>query len=1120
MGSRPPMGLRVLVVDPAEASRTHTEKLLQATDFQVSVVGTGAEAMELMAQQGHTFDIVLKDHEPPLSNALRFMRKLRGEGKQVPVVVVSTQDSHDTVFRCIRNGAADYLVKPLRLNELRNLWTRVWQTQGVGHQQAGHPEERRPDNGSGDGSEETCIIEDVEPTSKASKEGSAPDEAEPCQTAAQGNGGAGAHADAAPAGTGNASSDQPGSNNWAAGKADGSGSGGATQGGPGTAAVGSNFCTNGSNGNGSNGNGNGYASTTGKQQQHHHHHHHRHHHHHHHAMREEEEEGEEGAGATLASFGQQGPFSPPPPRPPAADAEPPSGEPGSQGNGATAGTCTGTGTGTGNGTTGNGGVTSRLAAASVPAGDAAQDGEAEEAPWGAPAAAAEDRAEPMDTEGEGGAPAAGAALHTAPPPAPQGAAGANEVAEVAEALASLRDSGPSSGSGTPYSVGRTSRPAPGSATHAGWRGTASADAARPLSSRAHPAASQPQADSAPATLTCQPAATMTTVQFPRPPLPPPLFIATAAQQQQQAFSAQQLGRTASLPMSGVSLPSPAGGAQGQQQFQQQQQQQQYPPQFLPFPVLPPFMAPPPGFAWGGAAITGQLPGQPAQQAQQAAAAATAGAGAQQAAAAVSGGAAVKQEAGAGSGGAGQVVPVAPVAPAYSAAYAGDLQAILLAQHQSLQQQHAMMMQQYQLAASAAAAAGLPPPPAPQPPVPPPVWPTMPAASWQTVSGPGAPLRPGAPAASSLRPANTAVLPPLPSASGGASGAAGGSVPPSIGLGAAAPGASAGTSLLGGASLPDLPLLSGEERSRREARAAALHKYREKRKRLNFGKKIRYQSRKALAEARPRVKGQFVRVAKEKMGQEVSSAGGAAAGTAGAGPDQPGRGLKASKPARKRGTGPRRRDAGRALAACAQPCDAPASPPSRPLRVVEQCAADEADEYDECQEDDDAGAEEETGSGTCAGVLDGSAAPAPTADADAEPMDVERPVRRSARRQGRRAAERAQSASQSAGSKGGARGTGAGEGSPPPACSLAPQADAAGTLPASPPLAAALPARGQVLRPPLPPAQRKAGAAAAEPAVGLPSAAQKQRRAQAPAAKRAKAAAPGGRAGSSDSGSNH
>lgn len=40
--------------------------------------------------------------------------------------VISEAEDRQEVFRCLKLGAADYLVKPLRLQELRNIWTRVW----------------------------------------------------------------------------------------------------------------------------------------------------------------------------------------------------------------------------------------------------------------------------------------------------------------------------------------------------------------------------------------------------------------------------------------------------------------------------------------------------------------------------------------------------------------------------------------------------------------------------------------------------------------------------------------------------------------------------------------------------------------------------------------------------------------------------------------------------------------------------------------------------------------------------------------------------------------------------------------------------------------------------------
>jgi hypothetical protein len=40
--------------------------------------------------------------------------------------VVSNQDSRDVVLKCLSSGAADYWVRPIRPNEIRMLWTRVW----------------------------------------------------------------------------------------------------------------------------------------------------------------------------------------------------------------------------------------------------------------------------------------------------------------------------------------------------------------------------------------------------------------------------------------------------------------------------------------------------------------------------------------------------------------------------------------------------------------------------------------------------------------------------------------------------------------------------------------------------------------------------------------------------------------------------------------------------------------------------------------------------------------------------------------------------------------------------------------------------------------------------------
>jgi response regulator of citrate/malate metabolism len=42
---------------------------------------------------------------------------------------MSSRDDREVVATCLSRGAIDYLVKPLRHNELRHIWSRVWWAQ-------------------------------------------------------------------------------------------------------------------------------------------------------------------------------------------------------------------------------------------------------------------------------------------------------------------------------------------------------------------------------------------------------------------------------------------------------------------------------------------------------------------------------------------------------------------------------------------------------------------------------------------------------------------------------------------------------------------------------------------------------------------------------------------------------------------------------------------------------------------------------------------------------------------------------------------------------------------------------------------------------------------------------
>jgi len=46
------------------------------------------------------------------------------------LAVYSNKGEQEAVLQCMSLGAVDFWITPLRSNEVRNLWTRVWQRKG------------------------------------------------------------------------------------------------------------------------------------------------------------------------------------------------------------------------------------------------------------------------------------------------------------------------------------------------------------------------------------------------------------------------------------------------------------------------------------------------------------------------------------------------------------------------------------------------------------------------------------------------------------------------------------------------------------------------------------------------------------------------------------------------------------------------------------------------------------------------------------------------------------------------------------------------------------------------------------------------------------------------------
>ncbi|XP_073282280.1 two-component response regulator-like APRR5 isoform X2 [Primulina huaijiensis] len=127
----PKMVLRVLLVEADDSTRQIIAALLRKCSYRVAAVSDGLKAWEVLKGSPENIDLILTEVELPSISGYALLTLIMEHDacKNIPVIMMSSQDSISTVYKCMLRGAADFLVKPVRKNELKNLWQHVWRKQ-------------------------------------------------------------------------------------------------------------------------------------------------------------------------------------------------------------------------------------------------------------------------------------------------------------------------------------------------------------------------------------------------------------------------------------------------------------------------------------------------------------------------------------------------------------------------------------------------------------------------------------------------------------------------------------------------------------------------------------------------------------------------------------------------------------------------------------------------------------------------------------------------------------------------------------------------------------------------------------------------------------------------------
>ncbi|KAM7251553.1 hypothetical protein ACFE04_023436 [Oxalis oulophora] len=129
--------VHVLAVDDSFVDRKVIERLLKISSCKVTLVDSGIRALQYLGldeeqQQQQTtttnfdglkVDLIMTDYCMPGMTGYELLKKIKESStmKQIPVVIMSSENIVPRIDRCMEEGAEDFIVKPVKLSDVERI---------------------------------------------------------------------------------------------------------------------------------------------------------------------------------------------------------------------------------------------------------------------------------------------------------------------------------------------------------------------------------------------------------------------------------------------------------------------------------------------------------------------------------------------------------------------------------------------------------------------------------------------------------------------------------------------------------------------------------------------------------------------------------------------------------------------------------------------------------------------------------------------------------------------------------------------------------------------------------------------------------------------------------------
>lgn len=114
---------RILIAEDEKTQREMLEGFLKGEGYFVDTVSNGKEALSILRE--NSYDIVLLDYKMPEMDGLETLKEIRRLYPDLPVVMITAYGTIETAVASMKEGAIDYLTKPIEFEELLIIFQKV-----------------------------------------------------------------------------------------------------------------------------------------------------------------------------------------------------------------------------------------------------------------------------------------------------------------------------------------------------------------------------------------------------------------------------------------------------------------------------------------------------------------------------------------------------------------------------------------------------------------------------------------------------------------------------------------------------------------------------------------------------------------------------------------------------------------------------------------------------------------------------------------------------------------------------------------------------------------------------------------------------------------------------------